>query len=60
MELSKIKKAYINITGNLYPNDYINLAKVKDGKIAFDEETLFLTEEQKKLLNSMTLLLFFV
>ncbi|MGP1428877.1 MAG: DUF1015 family protein [Fusobacterium sp.] len=52
MELSKIKKAYINITGNLYPNDYINLAKVKDGKIAFDEETLFLTEEQKKLLNS--------
>lgn len=52
MELTKIKKAYINISGNLYPNDYINLAKVKDGKIAFDEETLFLTEEQKKLLNS--------
>ena len=52
MELNKIKKAYINISGNLYPNDYINLAKIKNSRIAFDEETLFLTEEQKKLLNS--------
>ena len=52
MELNKIKKAYVNISGNLYPNDYINLAKIKNSRIAFDEETLFLTEEQKKLLNS--------
>lgn len=52
MELNKIKKAYINTSGNLYPSDYINLARIKNKKISFDEETLFLTEEKKKLLNS--------
>lgn len=51
MKFKKIEKAYVNISKNLYPNDYINLARIEEEKIAFNEKTLFLTEEEKERLN---------
>lgn len=51
MKLNKIKKLYVNISKNIYPNDYINLAKIRDEKIYFDEKTLFLSEREKTKLN---------
>lgn len=51
MKLQSLTKAYLNISGNTYPNDYINLARIINDKISFNKETLFLTEEQKELLN---------
>lgn len=52
MEFEKLKFAYINISGNFYPNDYINLTRIIDDKINFDEKTLFLDETIKKSLNN--------
>lgn len=51
MKFSKMKKAYINISKNLYPNDYINLARIEDDKLAFNELTLFLSDKEKEKLN---------
>lgn len=51
MKLHKIKKLYINVSKNIYPNDYINLAKIKNERISFDEKTLFLSEKEKIKLN---------
>ena len=52
--LDKIKKGFINVSKNLYPNDYINLARIDKtlNILAFDENTIFLSEEEKKKLNS--------
>lgn len=52
MKFEKLKSAYINISGNLYPNDYINLTRIIDDKINFDEKTLFLDENVKESLNN--------
>lgn len=52
MEFEKLKSAYINISGNFYPNDYINLTRIIDDKINFDEKTLFLDKAIKKSLNN--------
>lgn len=52
MKFEKLKSAYINISGNLYPNDYINLTRIIDGKISFNEKTLFLDENIKESLNN--------
>lgn len=46
-----MNKSYLNISGNLYDSEYINLANVKDKKICMDERTLFLSEEEKNALN---------
>lgn len=51
MKLQSLEEAYLNISGNMYPNDYINLARIKDNQIAFNQETLFLSEEVKEILN---------
>ncbi|WP_349763450.1 DUF1015 family protein [Fusobacterium sp. SYSU M8D902] len=51
MKLKSLKTAYLNISGNFYPNDYINLARVEDNKIAFNDSTLFLNKELKEVLN---------
>lgn len=51
MKFHKIEKAYINISENLYPNDYINLARIENDKLAFNELTLFLSDEEKEKLN---------
>lgn len=52
MKFEKLKSAYINISGNLYPNDYINLTRIIDDKISFNEKTLFLDENIKESLNN--------
>lgn len=52
MKFEKLKSAYINISGNLYPNDYINLTRIVDDKISFNEKTLFLDENIKESLNN--------
>lgn len=51
MKFHKMEKAYINISENLYPNDYINLARIENDKLAFNELTLFLSDEEKEKLN---------
>ena len=51
MNFHKMEKAYINISENLYPNDYINLARIENDKLAFNELTLFLSDEEKEKLN---------
>lgn len=51
MKIDLIKESYVNISGNIYDSDFINLANIKDGKINFDENTLFLSESKKKKLN---------
>lgn len=51
MKFHKMEKAYINVSDNLYPNDYINLARIENDKLAFNELTLFLSDEEKKKLN---------
>lgn len=51
MKFHKMEKAYINVSGNLYPNDYINLARIENDKLAFNELTLFLSDEEKEKLN---------
>jgi len=52
MKFEKLKSAYINISGNLYPSDYINLTRIIDDKISFNEKTLFLDENIKESLNN--------
>lgn len=52
MKLKKIKESYINVSGNIYDSDYINLAQIENGKINFGNRTLFLSEDEKKFLNS--------
>lgn len=55
MNINRIDKSYINISGNIYHSEYINLANVKDGSIKFDSNTLFLDEEDKAKLNSQSI-----
>lgn len=52
MIINKIKKSYINISGEIYDSEFINLANVKKNRILLDEKTFFLTDEKKSFLNS--------
>ena len=52
MKIHKLKKSYLNVSGNVYDSEYINLTNIKDNRIAFDERTLFLSEDEKNFLNS--------
>lgn len=52
MNLNPIKESYVNISGNVYDSDYINLAIIDNNKINFGKNTLFLNEEEKSILNS--------
>ncbi|GAA0746417.1 DUF1015 family protein [Clostridium oceanicum] len=52
MYINTIKKSYINISGNLYDSEFINLVNVRNKKIDLDEKTLFLTQEEKNFLNN--------
>lgn len=52
MKINKLEKSYINISGNIYDSEFINLANVNNNKIALDKRTIFLTEEKKEILNS--------
>lgn len=52
MRLSTIEKSYINTSGKIYDSEFINLANIKDNKIALDGRTLFLTKTEKETLNN--------
>ncbi|WP_029513440.1 DUF1015 family protein [Mycoplasmopsis primatum] len=52
MKISTIKNSYVNVSGNVYEPNFINLTYIKNNKIAFDFRTLFLSEEKKSELNS--------
>lgn len=52
MEINVIEKSYINISGEIYDSEFINLVNIKDNKVALDEKTLFLTKKEKDFLNS--------
>lgn len=51
MKINLIKESYVNISKNIYNSDFINLANIKNEKINFDENTLFLSKEEKEKLN---------
>lgn len=55
MKLKPIQNSYLNVSGNVYDSEFINLAQIKDDKIAFDERVLFLSNKQKEKLNSQTI-----
>lgn len=52
MKINELKKSYINVSGNIYDSEFINLANVKENKVALDEGTLFLSEDEKRCLNN--------
>lgn len=52
MKIKLLKNSFINISNNLYDSDFINLAKINDSKICFDNDTLFLSKRSKDKLNS--------
>lgn len=52
VKLNKIKKAYLNISGNSYNSEFLNLVNIKNDKVNFDDRTLFLTEDEKNKLNN--------
>lgn len=52
MNIKPIKKSYINISGNIYDPDFINLAIINDDCLAFDQRTRFLSKEKKDFLNA--------
>lgn len=58
MNIKPLKKSYLNISGSLYDCDFINLANIHKNKIAFDDNTIFLTEEKKEKLNGEAIKLF--
>lgn len=55
MDINKIDKSYVNISGNIYDSEYINLANIKDGSIKFDGTTIFLDEKDKSKLNNQNI-----
>lgn len=52
MKVNAIEKSYINKSGEIYNPEFINLANVRDNKVALDKRTLFLTEKEKETLNN--------
>ena len=48
MKINLIKESYVNISGNIYDPDFINLANINKEKINFDDNTLFLSSNMKK------------
>lgn len=52
MRVEEIKQSYLNVSGKIYNSEFINLANIKDNRIALDKRTLFLTEKEKDYLNS--------
>jgi len=52
VKLKKLFNSYVNVSGNLYDSEFINLVQVKNDHICFDDRTIFLDEEKKEVLNS--------
>ena len=52
VQLEKLTNSYINVSGELYDSEFINLVQIKDNQIGFDERTLFLNQAMKSKLNA--------
>lgn len=52
MNLKKIKNSYLNVSGNVYDSEFINLVNIKNNKISLDHNTVFLSDKVKEKLNS--------
>jgi uncharacterized protein (DUF1015 family) len=52
MIINRLEKSYLNVSGKIYDSEFINLANIKQNKIAMDEKTLFLTKNEKAILNT--------
>lgn len=52
MKVNTIEKSFLNISGEVFDSEYINLADIYDNKICFGERTLFLTKKEKEKLNT--------
>ncbi len=52
MVIKKIKKSYLNISGNIYDSEFINLVQINNDKVNFGDSTLFMTEKEKQQLNN--------
>ena len=51
MKLCPISDSYLNVSGNCYDPDFINLTRIDGGRIYFDSRVLFLSQTQKEKLN---------
>lgn len=51
MKVNALEKSFINVSGEIYDSEFINLVNIKDNKLALDERTLFLTQKEKEKLN---------
>lgn len=52
MNIQPIKQSFINVSGQIYDPDFINLAVIKNGSLSFDQRTRFLSDEIKNFLNA--------
>lgn len=52
MKINKLNEAYLNVSGDLYGSDYLNLAIINNDLVDFGEKVLFLSEKEKKKINS--------
>lgn len=52
MKLRTLNDSYLNVSGNCYKSDFINLTYIHDGKINFDDSVMFLSQAQKDKLNN--------
>lgn len=55
VKLQKFTTSYLNNSGNLYDSEFINLVNIENDQIHFDQRTLFLSDNEKELLNAQTL-----
>ncbi|WKA53964.1 DUF1015 family protein [Planococcus shixiaomingii] len=51
MEINVLEKSFINVSGEIYDSEFINLVNIEGNKVALDERTLFLTQLEKERLN---------
>lgn len=58
MEIHPLEKSYLNISGQLFDSEFINLVNINDDKIDLDERTLFLTRKEKEILNAHPIMKF--
>lgn len=55
VQLQTLDTSYLNISGEIYGPEFINLAHIKDDKINFDGRTLFLSDIEKEQLNKQSI-----
>lgn len=51
MNINAIKESFINVSGNIYNSEFINLANVEHNEVHLDDRTLFLDDAEKNILN---------